>query len=108
MTAVGESSYSHHGSFICSALTAIRLVTKYTTSRGTPHMTDYDLIVLIPWAVVSIIFVLICVRLQISSRRSQDRPAQSAKRAQASREEPAEGQDAASRGRAATSTGQHY
>lgn len=71
-------------------------------------MTDYDLIVLIPWAIFGILFILICVRLQISSRRSQDRQEQSAGRAQVSREEPAEGQDSVSGGRAVSSTGQHH
>jgi len=70
-------------------------------------MTNYDLIVLIPWAIVGIVFVLICIRLQASSRKSQS-PAQSAGRAHASREEPDPGQDSASCGRAATSTGQHH
>ena len=45
-------------------------------------MINYDLIVLIPWAIVSIVFVLICIRLQASSRKSQS-PAQSAGRAHA-------------------------
>lgn len=71
-------------------------------------MTNYDLIVLIPWAIVSIVFVLICIRLQVSSRKSQSHPAQSAGRAHASREEPDPGQDSASCGRAATGTGQHH
>jgi beta-lactamase regulating signal transducer with metallopeptidase domain len=34
-------------------------------------MTNYDLIVLIPWAIVSIVFVLICIRLQASARKSE-------------------------------------
>jgi len=71
-------------------------------------MTNYDLIVLIPWAIVSVVFVLICIRLQVSSRKSQSHPAQSAGRTHASREEPDPGQDPASCDRAATSTGQHH
>ena len=71
-------------------------------------MTNYDLIVLIPWAIVSIVFVLICIRLQASARKSQSYPAQLAGRAHASREEPDPGQDSASCGRAATITGQHH
>jgi hypothetical protein len=34
-------------------------------------MTDIDLIVLIPWAVVSVAFILLCIRLQISSSRAR-------------------------------------
>ena len=56
-------------------------------------MTNYDLIVLIPWAIVGIVFVLICIRLQASSAKSQSHAAQSAGRARASREEPDPGQD---------------
>jgi hypothetical protein len=44
-------------------------------------MTDIDLIVLIPWAIVSVAFILLCVRLQVSSGRSQS-PKQPGARAQ--------------------------
>jgi hypothetical protein len=58
-------------------------------------MTRNDLMVLIPWAIFSVALILISIRLQISSHRSQHRPAPSAPRAEASGEEPADGPEAA-------------
>jgi hypothetical protein len=71
-------------------------------------MNDYDLIVLIPWGIFSIAFILLCVRLQISSRRSQRHPAPPARRAPAHGVEPADGQDAASPGQEPVPSGSQH
>lgn len=58
-------------------------------------MDDYDLIVLIPWGIFGIAFILLCVWLQVSSRRSQRDQAPPARRGAAATAEPADGHDAA-------------
>jgi hypothetical protein len=53
-------------------------------------MTRNDLIVLIPWAIVGVALILICIRLQISRRSSPHRPEPPSPQAQTSGEEPAD------------------
>jgi hypothetical protein len=61
----------------------------------TARMKDYDLIVLIPWGIFGIAFIVLCVWLQVSSRRSQRDQAPPARRGAAASAEPADGHDAA-------------
>jgi hypothetical protein len=58
-------------------------------------MDGYDLIVLIPWGIFGIAFILLCVWLQVSSRRSQRDQAPPARRGAAATAELADGHDAA-------------
>lgn len=59
-------------------------------------MTDYDLVVLIPWFIFSVALILICIRLQRSSRRSRHSQAQPGQQVQGSGAEPADDPDATS------------
>jgi hypothetical protein len=61
-------------------------------------MTDYDLIVLVPWIISGAVLTLICVRLHRSRNRSMHRPAQQAGQEQTSRVETAHGPKATSPG----------
>jgi len=54
-------------------------------------MTRTNLIALIPWAIFGLALILISIRLQISSHRSQHRPEPSTPRAEASGQEPPSG-----------------
>jgi hypothetical protein len=47
-------------------------------------MTDYDLIVLIPWIISGAVLTLICIRLHRSRNRSVHRPARQAEQEQTS------------------------
>ena len=60
-------------------------------------MNYYDLIVLIPWGVGSILFVILCIWLQIWSRRLKDDPAGPPRQAQRTGIGPAGGKDGPSR-----------
>ena len=51
-------------------------------------MTNYDLIVGIPWFIFSVALILICIRLQRSSRRPRNGPAQPGQRAKGPGAEP--------------------
>jgi hypothetical protein len=57
-------------------------------------MDDYDLIVLIPWGIFGVAFVLLCVWLQVSSRRTRRDQPPPARRGAAATAEPADGHDA--------------
>lgn len=59
-------------------------------------MTDYDLIVLIPWIISGAVLILICIRLQRSRNRSVHRQARQAGQEQTSSVKPADGRKAAS------------
>ena len=59
-------------------------------------MTDYDLIVLIPWVISGAVLTLICVRLHRSRNRSVHRPARRAEQKQTSSVKNADGPKATS------------
>src|SRR5438045_9771051 len=59
-------------------------------------MTEYDLVVLIPWLIFSVALIRIGIRLQRSSRRSRHGPAQPGQHADGSGAEPADDPDATS------------
>lgn len=61
-------------------------------------MTDYDLIVLIPWIIAGAVLTLICVRLHRSRNRSVHRPARQAEQKQTSSVRTADGPKATSPG----------
>ncbi len=61
-------------------------------------MTDYDLIVLIPWIISGAVLTLICVRLHRSRNRSVHRPARQAGQKRTSSMKTADGAKAASSG----------
>jgi hypothetical protein len=75
-------------------------------------VTRYDLIVLVPWGIFSILFILLCVWLQVSCRRSQRDSARPARQAQPPGVKPADRHDVVSPGqerrRAPASTRQHH
>jgi hypothetical protein len=61
-------------------------------------MTDYDLIVLIPWIISGAVLTLICVRLHRSRSRSVHRPVRQAGQERTSSVRTADGPKAASPG----------
>ena len=61
-------------------------------------MTDYDLIVLIPWIISGAVLTLICVRLHRSRNRSVRRPARQAGQERTSSVKTADGPKATSPG----------
>lgn len=61
-------------------------------------MTDYDLIVLIPWIISGAVLTLICVRLHRSRNRSVHRPARQAGQDRTSSVKTAHGPKATSPG----------
>jgi hypothetical protein len=69
MAATAVSPLSHLGLLNC-------LVPRRGTTavcHGVVHMSDIDLIVLIPWTVIGVAFVLLCIRLQIYASKTRSR-----------------------------------